>query len=794
MRRPEPAPIGPLLRRLRTSAALSQEALAERAGLSARAVGDLERGIHHAPRLETVRLLADALNLDAQDRSALLAAARPTVVGEAASTERARPKAPLPLPLSRLIGRERELAMIDGLLTQTNARLVTLTGPGGAGKTRLAQELAATLNHSFADGVMFVDLATVRDPGLVTKAIATALSLREGGSQSVADQLVAYVRERAILLVLDNFEQILDAAPVVSDLLAIAPGLRVLATSREPLHLAGEHVMPVEPLALPVPDYTGGIDDLQRSAAMTLFVERAQAADPGFVVTSRNAVAIANIVRRLDGLPLAIELAAARVRTLTPAALLTRLEPQSLGLLTGGPRNQPDRQRTMRDAIGWSLALLLPEEQHLFRRLAIFVGGFTLEAAAMVGECSGLDLLDRVAALNDKGLVRRLEDLDDEPRFTMLETIREFGLEQLADSGEESQIRTAHAAWIVALAGQAEVELEGKDQGLCLKHLEAEHANLRAALTWLAQAGEVTAALHVASALGWFWYIHGHYREGRAWLEAALTRGDGTAISLRARALHWVSVLALCQHDFPAAQAFAEEGLAVAERIGDPRGAASARIMLGMAPLMEGNYPLAVARLDSALTHWRDLGDQYWVAMVLVQLGQAVFGLPDLDRAAALHEEALTLLSDNGGPWSRAVILGSYGNVVLAQGKLVLADELLRQSLGLRRDIDDQRFAAETLASLAIVAARQGRVRRAARLVGVVDAVCDRIRAPLMDTPAQVAHYERMIETVRAELGDETFVTAREAGRSLTLDEAIREVMDVAKRAPDDPPGPLFPT
>ena len=313
-----------------------------------------------------------------------------------------------------------------------------------------------------------------------------------------------------------------------------------------------------------------------RSAAVTLFIDRAQAADPSFALTAENAAAIAGIVRRLDGLPLAIELAAARVRTLPPAALLTRLEPQSLRLLTGGPRDQPDRQRTIRDAIAWSYALLSPAEQRLFRTLAVFVGGFTLEAAAAVAGDGDedLDVLDGVASLIDKSLVRRMDGSAGEPRFTMLETIREFGLEQLAAAGDETSTREAHVAWVVSLAEQAEAGLEGREQVRWLKQLEVELPNLRAALGWLEQTGDAATRLRVASALMWFWFIRGHLREGRAWLEGALADGEDASPSLRARALFAVSGLAFGQHDFHAALAFAEASLAIADRIGDTRSSA----------------------------------------------------------------------------------------------------------------------------------------------------------------------------------------------------------------------------
>ena len=786
---PPAAPgFGQLLRRLRTAAAISQEVLAERAGLSVRGLGDLERGVHQAPRLETVRLLADALQLEATERAALIAAARPELaVSQPPTSERAPWLIARALPMTRLIGRNAEVAGLCRLLTEEGNRLVTLIGPGGVGKTRLARAVADALTGSFADGSAFVDLASVRDPTLVAAAVATALGIREVGAHSVADQLAAYVRTRAMVLVLDNFEQVLDAAPMVADLLATASGLRVLVTSREPLRLSGEQVIPVGPLALPDAGQVINTDESQRPEAMTLFIERASAADPSFALSAENAAAIAEIVRRLDGLPLAIELAAARVRTLPPAALLTRLERQALPLLTGGPRDQPDRQRTIRDAIGWSYDLLTSAEQRLFRTLSVFVGGFTLEAAAAVAtayEGGELAVLDGVTSLIDKSLVHRVPGPDSEPRFTMLETIREYGVEQLVATDEENRTREAHVAWVVNLTERAELEVVGRDQVQWLRRLEEEHPNLRAALGWLEHTGDVTTRLRVASALMWFWYIRGHLGEGRAWLERALADGEDAPPSLRGRAQVAVSCLAFGQSNYPVVLAFAEASLAVSESIGDTTGIAAARFMLGMVPQMQGNYALSMARLEEVLEQWRQIGDRFWVGVTLTQLGETVSGLPDFERAAALHEEALVVLREIGGPWTTSVTLTCLGSVVLDQGDIARAEDLIRESLTLGWDIDDRWYVGHALATLARIAERQRQPRRAARLIGVVDAVCDRIHAPLLQIPAQATRYEFTIDAVRAQLGDEAFAAARAAGRAMPLTEAIREATVTTPDAP----------
>jgi predicted ATPase len=771
---------GALLRRFRTLAGLTQSELAERSSLSVRGISDLERGVNTHPRSYTVRQLADALRLSADDRQALVRASYCPRLASSAQWPNY-----LPYELTPLIGRERQIEAVRDLLCQSQIRLVTLTGSGGVGKTRLAMAVAASLRTHFHDGVVFVELQTISDPDLVPSAVAAALGVRESGDRALADTLVTFLRERQLLLILDNFEQILPAASLINRLLAACPRLAMLVTSRSVLHLYGEHAYLVPPFDLPDLQRLPPLDQLSQIEAIRLFTERARAARMDFALTPANAFTIAAICSAVDGLPLAIELAAARVRMLSPQALLPRLA-RRLRVLTDGPSDLPARQQTMREAIAWSHDLLSCAEQRLFHQLSVFVGGWTLEAAEAVCD-QNLEIFGGIATLIDHSLICPVECSDSTTRFMMLETIREFGLEQLKASGAYHDIAQRHATYFVELIERAACGWWGLGDVAWPERIEPEIDNVRAVWTWLESQGDRAASLsgrvlRSQREMSRFWSANGRIREGQQRIQGLLEAGSPLPLE-RASALNALGLLATELNDMDGARRLHHEALAIARTEVDCLEEIQALWGLARAASWYGDEWEAISVNEQALMIAREAGNASFLYRILINLGASWSVVGSTDRAVALTTEALQVARDADSTWGVARALRNLADIALRiQGDLAAASEMQRQSLALYAEHQGQRqtrFMVETIEEFARIALAGGAEARAARLFGAAAALRDAIGIPVMSS--YLAHHEQTMAQARQLLGDERWERAWNTGCTMSVDQVIAYALDQAQ-------------
>lgn len=783
----EQSSFGYWLRLKRKALDLTREGLAERVGYSAATIRKIEDEERH-PSTQIIERLAEIFRIPANERIAFIRFARgdrwfapgETKENSPWQASAKSPRSNLPATITSLIGREKEIALVREYLSSDEIRLVTLVGPPGIGKTRLSIEAAHVSLPDFPDGVFFVALASLDNATLITQIVSQSLGYVEANNRSTSEQLKEGISEKKILLVVDNCEHLIDGiALLASDLLSACSRLKILTTSRESLRITGEWLYPVPAFDFPEEISSIDVESAPIYPALTLFAERARAVRPDFVLDTENIKTVAAICAHLDGLPLAIELIAARMRLMSPQALLERLNNQFI-LSADGMRASSPRQKTLNDAIGWSYRLLPPEEQKLFVYLSVFSGGFTLEAAGSIfsGMFTARSVSDLITSLLDKSLLQRAFDARDETRFDMLLTIQEFARARLRGLGEEAEIRNLHLAYFVDLAEKGDREIRGPNQIEWLYRLSIMRDNFRAALQWVIEMGQVEAALHLARKLSWFWFMDAEFNEARQWLGRVVALPEAPLYpDLYAEALTHLAHHAWHQIGAKQARPFAERALSVAHAHADKWNTARALMVLGLVMNQEHNFAAAQSTLEESKTLFQEVHDDWGYGHAMMGLGARAFLQSDDANTLALHEQALAQFRQLGDRYFQSVALRFIGYVHVRQGNWLVAQNALREALILAKELGSTWEVAAVLWGLTDAVQGAGDYARAVRLNWAAKNIFKLVGAWKQEDESM---FEEVLASCRAALGESEFAAALEEGRAMTMEQAIAYALETA--------------